>query len=160
SLAALIGPKGMPLAKALVYAAQIASALAAAHAAHITHRDLKPGNVIVTPDGLAKVLDFGLAQLPAHADWSERATSVQKSPLTVTGTVVGTAAYMSPEQALARPLDHRTDIFSLGVVLYEMVAGRRPFRGNSQVETLHAIIHDPAPPLSQLPELEEVLAKA
>ena len=161
SLDKLIAPKGLPLAEALNYAQQIANGLAAAHAAGIVHRDMKPGNVMVTAESQVKILDFGLAKLTEHAPGAEGETRTQESALTEAGTVMGTVAYMSPEQASARPLDHRTDIFSLGVMLYEMLAGTRPFRGKSQVETMHAIIHDPAPPLSSVPpRLQEILEKA
>src|SRR5205823_11641431 len=142
----LITPKGLALVEAIGYASQIASALAAAHAAGIVHRDIKPANAIVTPEGHVKVLDFGLAKLTERRSGPEAETFTQESALTETGTVMGTVAYMSPEQAGARPLDHRTDIFSLGVMLYEMLAGRRPFHGKSPVETMNAIINDPAPP--------------
>ena len=159
SLDRLISPKGLPLAEAISYATQVASALAAAHSAGIAHRDIKPANMIVTPESNVKVLDFGLAKLMGHG--AEGETLTQESALTEVGGVVGTVAYMSPEQASGRPLDHRTDIFSFGVVLYEMLVGHRPFQGKSQVETMHAIINDPAPPLAgQPPELEEILAKA
>ncbi len=161
SLDKLIAPKGLPLAEALNYAQQIANGLAAAHAAGIVHRDMKPGNVMVTAESQTKILDFGLAKLTEHAPGAEGETRTQESALTEAGTVMGTVAYMSPEQASARPLDHRTDIFSLGVMLYEMLAGTRPFRGKSHVETMHAIIHDPAPPLSSVPpRLQEILEKA
>jgi serine/threonine protein kinase len=161
SLDMLITPKGLPLAEVLNYAQQIAGGLAAAHAAGIVHRDMKPGNVIVTSESQVKILDFGLAKLVERAPSAEGETQTQEAPLTEAGTVLGTVAYMSPEQASARPLDHRADIFSLGVMLYEMLAGTRPFRGNSRVETMHAIIHDPAPPLASVPpRLEEVLEKA
>jgi serine/threonine protein kinase len=162
SLDKLIPSKGLPLPEALDYAVQIASALAAAHAAGIVHRDIKPGNAVVTAEGQVKVLDFGLAKLMERpAPGPEGETQTQKSELTEAGTVMGTVAYMSPEQASARPLDHRTDIFSLGVVLYEMIAGKRPFRGATHVETMHAILHDPSPVLRGQPaELQEVFDKA
>ena len=157
----IIAPKGLPLAEALNYAQQIATGLAAAHAAGIVHRDVKPGNVIVTADSQVKILDFGLAKLVERAPDAEDETQTLESALTDAGTLMGTVAYMSPEQAEAKPLDHRSDIFSLGVVLHEMVAGRQPFRGKSHVEMLHAIIHDSAPPLAQQPlELNEILEKA
>jgi eukaryotic-like serine/threonine-protein kinase len=156
----VITQKGLPVAEAVGYTTQISSALAAAHAAGIVHRDMKPANVIVTPEGQVKILDFGLAKLTERAPLPEGETLTQEAALTEAGTVMGTVAYMSPEQASARPLDHRTDIFSLGVMLYEMLAGRRPFRGKSPAETMHAIINDPAPPLTQPPELQEITDKA
>jgi eukaryotic-like serine/threonine-protein kinase len=162
SLDKLIPSKGLPLAEALDYAAQIASALAAAHGAGVAHRDIKPGNAMVTSERQVKVLDFGLAKLMERpAPGPEGETQTQESELTEAGTVMGTVAYMSPEQASARPLDHRTDIFSLGVVLYEMIAGKRPFRGASHVETMHAILHQAAPALpGRPPELQDVFDKA
>jgi serine/threonine protein kinase len=160
SLDKLISPKGLPLTDALNCAQQIASGLAAAHAAGIVHRDIKPANVIVTSGFQVKILDFGLAKLMEHPGGPEDEAQTLEA-LTETGTVVGTVAYMSPEQASAKPVDHRTDIFSLGIILYEMLAGARPFLGKSQADTMHGIIHDPAPPLErQPPELEEILAKA
>jgi len=96
--------------------------------------------MIVTTEGQVKILDFGLAKLVERAPNPEGETQTQEAALTEAGTVMGTVAYMSPEQASAKPLDHRTDIFSLGVMLFEMLAGSRPFRGKSPVETMHAII--------------------
>ena len=161
SLDRLISAKGLPLLEALGYGQQLASALAAAHAAGIVHRDIKPANVIVTPEGQVKVLDFGLAKLVQRDLGDPGAeTQTRTTLLTEPGMVMGTAAYMSPEQASGREVDHRTDIFSLGVVVYEMLAGQRPFRGTSQVETMHAIINTPPPVLSQPPELRDILDKA
>src|SRR5262249_25863057 len=163
SLDKLISRKGLPISDAITYTTQIASALSAVHAVNVTHRDLKPANVIVTPQGQVKILDFGLAKVIELTPGSEGETPTQDSVLTHagTGTVVGTGSYMSPEQASARPLDHRTDIFSLGVMLYQMVAGQRPFKGKTTIETLHAIINQPFPPLArQPPEFDEILAKA
>jgi serine/threonine protein kinase/Tol biopolymer transport system component len=161
SLDKMITSKGLPPVEALGLGAQIASALAAAHTAGIAHRDIKPANVMVTAESQVKVLDFGLAKLAEAPRGAEADTVTQQNELTEAGAVMGTVAYMSPEQASARPLDHRTDIFSFGVVLYELIAGQRPFRGTSQVETMHAIIHDPPPPLErQPPELNDILDKA
>jgi serine/threonine protein kinase len=161
SLDQLIVSRGLPLAEALSYAQQIAGALAAAHAAGIVHRDIKPANLIVTPEGQIKILDFGLAKLVERsADDSALETETRAALLTEPGMVMGTAAYMSPEQAGGRAVDHRTDIFSLGVTLYEMLSGRRPFRGASRVETMHAIMNAPAPPLSQPLELQDILDRA
>ena len=165
SLDRIIKPLGLPLPQALSYAAAIADALAAAHGAGIVHRDIKPGNVIAGGSDQLKVLDFGVAKLAAPPPGEFTETRTQDSAITLPGAIVGTCAYMSPEQAAGRPVDHRTDIFSLGVMLYEMVAGRRPFRGDSQPELLNAIIHAPWPPLaadgSRVPiEFEDILSRA
>jgi len=136
--------------RALDLTAQAASALAAAHEAGIVHRDIKPENLVVNRQGQIKILDFGLAKLverqTAPLLASEMAT-VAETPQgsgarTGTGVILGTVAYMSPEQARGQTVDHRTDVFSLGLVLYEALTGQRPFSGKSAVETLHAIINE------------------
>jgi serine/threonine protein kinase len=152
TLEAAIGPKGLALSDALGYAAQIAGALAAAHAAGIVHRDLKPGNIMVGENGVVKVLDFGLAKLSTEADSGESAATrtmlVPQSPKTAEGSIVGTASYMSPEQAEGKRVDHRSDVFSFGTVLYEMLTGRRAFQGSSTISTMAAILTAEPPPLS------------
>jgi TolB-like protein/Flp pilus assembly protein TadD len=131
---------GMPVQRLLDIAGTLADALAAAHDRGIIHRDLKPANVMITSDGRVKVLDFGLAKELRGADPMD--VTLASSPHTEVGVVMGTPAYMSPEQVVGAPLDHRTDIFSLGVLLYEMVTGRRPFQGRSSAETTSAILRD------------------
>jgi eukaryotic-like serine/threonine-protein kinase len=127
SLDKIITPKGLPLGVVIDYATQIAGALAAAHAASIVHRDIKPPNIIVTAEGQVKVLDFGLAKLEERSTGPEADTRTLQSALTKAGIVMGTLVYMSPEQARAEALDARTDLFSFGAVLYEMATGRRAF---------------------------------
>src|SRR6185503_6269289 len=146
------------LAEVLDVATQIAGALVAAHAAGVIHRDVKPENIMVRPDGYAKVLDFGLAKLTElriadlgmrYQETEALRQSSRPNPqfaitnpqLTATGAVMGTVAYMSPEQALGQEVDHRSDIFSLGIVLYEMTAGAHPFRGPTAAATFDALLN-------------------
>jgi eukaryotic-like serine/threonine-protein kinase len=145
----------LPLKRALPLAAQIADGLAKAHAAGIVHRDLKPDNVIVNADGLVKILDFGLAKLtrPEAAELTAAPTEAHEAPRTDAGIVLGTAGYMSPEQAAGRPVDYRSDQFAFGSILYEMVTGRRAFHGGSTAESLAAIIQkEPEPVVSSQPD--------
>jgi serine/threonine protein kinase/dipeptidyl aminopeptidase/acylaminoacyl peptidase len=148
TLGELIPRKGMRLKDTLKYSMQIADALAAAHAAGIVHRDLKPANVMVTEKGLVKVLDFGLAKLTESAEGDEPGTTETLEPRTEEGTILGTVAYMSPEQAEGKQVDARSDIFSLGSVLYEMVTGQQAFQGTSKISTLSAILHEHPKPVS------------
>ena len=149
----IIPSEGMPLERLLTIAIPLADALTAAHARGITHRDLKPANIMVGADGRVKILDFGLAKLHEHeaASLPPGATSVPTAEhLTGEGRIVGTAAYMSPEQAEGKPLDHRTDIFSFGVILYEMATGERPFRGDTTISVIASIVKDTPPSVTDI----------
>lgn len=157
---------GMKLGEVLDVASQVGSALAAAHAAGIVHSDIKPENIMIRGDGYVKVLDFGLAKLTERQTYQVDADAATKALVkTQPGLVMGTAQYMSPEQAQGLNVDARTDIFSLGIVLYEMVAGRAPFDGNTKSDALATILKEEAPPLSryapEVPaELEWIVTKA
>lgn len=135
-----------PLHRIVELAIGIADALACAHQASIVHRDVKPENILVSRQGFAKLVDFGLARLLEGESGSEEATITQGA--TRPGAILGTTAYMSPEQATGRLADERSDIFSFGVVLYELLAGERPFAGSSSVDLLHAIVHNLPRPLT------------
>ena len=157
---------GLPVKEALWIARQIAEALEAAHEKGIVHRDLKPANIKITPDGVVKVLDFGLAKL--HPGEAEDSKALADSPtVTVDGTragvILGTAAYMSPEQARGQPVDKRTDIWAFGCVLFEMLAGKRPFDGTDLTETIAAVVRAepewPALPSATPPKLIAVLKR-
>jgi serine/threonine protein kinase len=169
TLRELIKEDALTLAEILDTAAQLASALSAAHAAGIIHRDIKPENVMRRDDGLVKVLDFGIAKLtepPAAEVASEAPTRILGQ--TEAGMVMGTVGYMSPEQARGLPVDERTDVWSLGCVLYEMLAGRAPFAGGTRMDTLVAVLErEPAPLLNpaedapaELTELQRIVTKA
>src|SRR5258708_11969149 len=152
----LRGP--LPLDRALRYAVQICDALDAAHKKSITHRDLKPGNILVTASGV-KLLDFGLAKKGTASVPPAPDAATQTRDLTEVGTVLGTAAYMSPEQAKGEPTDARSDIFSFGVVLYEMLSGRRAFSRNSAIETMAAIVRDEPAPLDAPSSLSAIVTR-
>jgi Tol biopolymer transport system component/predicted Ser/Thr protein kinase len=153
ALQELIPRKGLSIGESLKYATQIADALAAAHAAGIIHRDLKPGNVMITPSGQVKVVDFGLARMEVAGNADGEAFQH-----TAEGIIAGTVAYMSPEQAQGRPVDARSDVFSFGALLYEMLTGTRAFRGDSAVATLAEILTKEPPSIEGLPgDVEKLL---
>ncbi len=149
TLAEVLPPTGLPLDRLLSIAIAVADAVGAAHQRGITHRDLKPANVMVAADGRVKVLDFGLAKLREEMQ-PAAAAALPTQVLTGEGRILGTIAYMSPEQAEGRPVDQRSDVFSLGVMLYEMTVGERPFRGETPVSVLSSILRDNPPSVTDL----------
>lgn len=155
----LIAEGGLPLPKLLEIATALAEALAAAHEKGIIHRDLKPTNVMVASSGRVKVLDFGLAKVTGSGD-ALTSSELQTEMQTSEGIVMGTVPYMSPEQVQGRAVDHRADIFSLGVILYEMAIGQRPFRGHSSAELVSAILRDTPAALTDVrPDLPRDLGR-
>jgi len=159
--------KHLSLQSALEIAVQIVSALQAAHSANIIHRDIKPENVMIRADDLVKILDFGIAKLSENKIKStdaEAATAIKAPPSTSPGMIIGTASYMSPEQAKGKAIDARSDIFSFGIVLYEMLSGKRAFGGDTPLEIISSILKDEPPPLRQTlpdltPEIERIAGK-
>src|ERR1022692_3677673 len=154
----LIPQGGLPVEQIIEIASALGDALAAAHEKGIVHRDLKPANVMVSNEGRVKVLDFGLAKDVRGSNLGD--VTMTSASRTEVGVVMGTPAYMSPEQTSARPLDHRTDIFSLGVMLHEMATGRRPFEGTSSAELVSSILRDTPPSVTDVrPDLPSDLAR-
>ncbi|HEY0366419.1 MAG TPA: protein kinase, partial [Pyrinomonadaceae bacterium] len=158
----LVNGHPLELKSALLIAIQVTDALAAAHAREIIHRDIKSGNVMVTPSGQVKILDFGLAKLLDDTDDSSRST-IHRTDLTEIGVPYGTATYAAPEQARGDRVDKRADIFSTGVLLYEMLTGTWPFRGKTTIDVRHAVLHDAPVPVADLrkepipPRLQQIL---
>ncbi|HEV2112859.1 MAG TPA: protein kinase, partial [Terriglobales bacterium] len=160
----VIGDKPLPLPQIIEFGTQISDALDAAHTAGVTHRDLKPGNIFVTRSGTVKILDFGLAKMERETTAAADVVTVSQ-PLTDAGTTLGTAAYMSPEQALGQEVDARTDLFSFGAVLYQMATAERAFAGTTTAAIFDAILHKAPAPAGRVntkvpAELERIIGKA
>ncbi|HKW14823.1 MAG TPA: serine/threonine-protein kinase, partial [Candidatus Krumholzibacteria bacterium] len=150
SLSELIPGDGLRLDRFFDHAIPLSDAIGFAHERGITHRDLKPGNIMVDRDGRLKVLDFGLAKVLSLGSGLETAETVVRTHDTAAGRILGTPAYMSPEQAEGKNIDHRSDIFSLGIVLYEMATGKRPFEGDTPISTISSILKDQPKSVSDL----------
>src|SRR5215831_2042224 len=160
TLKKFIGGRPLPLDQGLEFSLEIADALAEAHRRNVIHRDIKSSNIMLTERNQLKILDFGLAKLiKPSTSGSDTPHTVE---LTALGTPFGTASYMSPEQARGERADARSDIFSLGVVMYEMFAGRLPFKGKTSVDVMHAVIHDEPAPIGENmpPRLQQIISKA
>src|SRR4029453_267905 len=161
----LVNGHPLELKSTLLIAIQVADALAAAHARDIIHRDIKSGNVMVTPSGQVKILDFGLAKLLDDTDDSSKST-IHRTDLTEVGVPYGTATYAAPEQARGDRVDKRADIFSTGVLLYEMLTGTWPFRGKTTIDVRHAVLHDAPKPVAEMrseavsPLIQKILDRA
>ena len=150
TLADLLADGPLPLERLLPIARSLAEALEAAHSCGVIHRDLKPRNVMVSREGRVKILDFGIARWAHSPDEEREDSGTSETDLTKTGRLIGTAAYMSPEQIQGEPVDPRSDLFSLGVLLYEMATGQQPFQGKGRLSTMAAVLHDTPPPPSTL----------
>src|ERR1700719_4615239 len=165
TLHSLLADHALELQRALQIAIEVADAVSAAHAAGIIHRDLKPANIFITRRGQAKVLDFGLAKMETHLDLDEATEGGSIGPLTRAGVILGTIAYMSPEQTRGEPLDARSDVFSLGVVFYELFTTQHPFRARSTLALMHEIATSSPPLIGTFrpdlpPELDLIIQRA
>jgi serine/threonine protein kinase len=162
TLRSCLADGALPVRLAIDYALQIVQGLIAAHDHRIVHRDLKPENLFITADGRVKILDFGVAKLQSTAEESGRSVE-ELTTVTKAGAVVGTVAYMSPEQLRGKAVDHRSDIFSVGAILYEMLSGRRPFRGETEVDTITAVLREDPPELApeqgNIPESVQLIVR-